>query len=274
VYWLDALNRCVEQGQAYVLVTITQVDGSAPRGVGSRMLVTPNSEADSIGGGALEHRAVQQAREVLANQAPAASIVSDTYVLGKALSQCCGGRVTLQFDYQPACAINIVVFGAGHVAQALATILHQLPCRAHFYDARQAWLDRLPLTAPGAGVLHANRLGDNPFDTVEHCSANAYYLVMTHSHELDYDLVEAQQLLWPNRVQIQGAAIPHPAKAQAIHSYGNRRPNSANRRAGENRKPTNGSGSRCGGSQMSLRQHNRVTISIAMCSPTTDSNSA
>lgn len=189
--WLDALNSCLTRGQACVVVTITAVDGSAPRGVGARMVVSQGSLADTIGGGALEHQALAQARTMLDEKSPTARIASENVVLGKALSQCCGGRVTLQFDYHPACAFNVVVFGAGHVAQALASILAQLPCRATFCDARQEWLQRLPVGAGGAGMLSTRLLGSNPFEAVQQCPERACYLVMTHSHELDYELVEA-----------------------------------------------------------------------------------
>lgn len=191
--WLDALNHCLKHGQACVVVTITAVDGSAPRGVGARMVVSQGSLADTIGGGALEHHALAQARAMLDEKSPTARIASENIVLGKALSQCCGGRVTLQFDYHPACAFNVVVFGAGHVAQALASILAQLPCRATFYDARQEWLQRLPVGVGvgGARMLSTRLLGNNHFEAVQQCPERACYLVMTHSHELDYELVEA-----------------------------------------------------------------------------------
>jgi len=189
--WLDALHANVKAGNACVLVTVGEVQGSAPRHVGSRMLVTHGTVFDTIGGGALEKQAITRGLSLLKNASATPIIESKTSVLGSELSQCCGGRVTLTYEYHPACALNIVVFGAGHVAQSVATLLRELPCRAQFYDSRRQWLDKLPTEPNSQGVIVARTIESNPFLTVEQCPDNAYFLVMTHSHELDFDLVEA-----------------------------------------------------------------------------------
>ncbi len=189
--WLDALTAHLNQGKACVLVTVSAVEGSAPRTVGARMLVGNESCSDTIGGGALEQLAIEHSRRLLQTDSSAAIIESHTSILGSDLSQCCGGKVTLSYEFHPAVAFNIVVFGAGHVAQCLATILQQLPCRARFIDSRPQWLKKLPINQPCAGDIRAVELGDNPFLSVEQCPDKAYFLVMTHSHELDFDLVEA-----------------------------------------------------------------------------------
>lgn len=189
--WLNALHATINKGHACVLVTVSNVQGSAPRGVGSRMLVSQGNVADTIGGGVLEQQAIDHSRILLQNASSEPLIESHTLVLGSQLSQCCGGKVTLNYEYHPACVFNIVIFGAGHVAQSLAPILQQLPCRALFVDSRDEWLERLPANQTGAGYIDARVLGANPFLAVEQCPDNAYFLVMTHSHELDFELIEA-----------------------------------------------------------------------------------
>ncbi len=189
--WLNALHATMNQGQACVLITITDVQGSSPREVGSRMLVSVDAVSDTIGGGALELQAIEYSRTLLRHASAKPLIESTQVVLGSDLSQCCGGKVSLNYEYHPACSFNLVVFGAGHVAQSIATIVQQLPCRAQFIDSRTEWLQKLPEIKNGYNKLSTSPLGDNPFLAVERCPDNAYFLVMTHSHELDYDLVEA-----------------------------------------------------------------------------------
>lgn len=189
--WLDALHATVNKGHACVLVTISDVQGSAPRAVGARMLVAVNTIADTIGGGVLEQQAIDYSRALIQNASPDSLIESQSVVLGAQLSQCCGGKVTLNYEYHPACTFNVVVFGAGHVAQSIAIILQHLPCRALFIDSRDEWLKKLPSNESTYGVISTRALGSNPFLAVEQCPDNAYYLVMTHSHELDFDLIEA-----------------------------------------------------------------------------------
>ncbi|MGF7149306.1 xanthine dehydrogenase accessory factor [Sphingomonas zeicaulis] len=75
------------------LITILATEGSAPRGAGTRMAVSAASLSGTIGGGALELRAIEQARAIL-ELAPGSWRLQD-YPLGPLLGQCCGGRVRL-----------------------------------------------------------------------------------------------------------------------------------------------------------------------------------
>ncbi len=90
--WTAHARAALAQGPA-ALVTILATEGSAPRGPGARMVVTKTGLAGSIGGGALEHQAMQQARAILALE-PGSWRIQD-YPLGPLLGQCCGGRVRL-----------------------------------------------------------------------------------------------------------------------------------------------------------------------------------
>ena len=78
------------------LVTVLATEGSAPRGVGTRMVVDHEVSVDTIGGGALEHQAIEQARAILAH--PPGSWRIQDYPLGPLLGQCCGGRVHLLIE--------------------------------------------------------------------------------------------------------------------------------------------------------------------------------
>lgn len=101
--WLELLFRLAEQGPV-AMVSVLATEGSAPRGAGTRMLVTATSAHGTIGGGALEFRAVEQARCVLGH-APGAWRVQD-YPLGPLLGQCCGGRVRLLVEHVDRAALG------------------------------------------------------------------------------------------------------------------------------------------------------------------------
>jgi xanthine dehydrogenase accessory factor len=90
--WTRQARAALQQGPA-ALVTILATEGSAPRGPGTRMVVTASGLAGTIGGGALEHQALEQARTILA--LPPGSWRIQDYPLGPLLGQCCGGRVRL-----------------------------------------------------------------------------------------------------------------------------------------------------------------------------------
>ena len=95
---LTALRAAVERHGRVMRVVIAQVRGSSPREVGAAMLVWPEGQEGTIGGGALEHQAAQAARQMLAGLAaePAGTAARLTrHALGPDLGQCCGGSVQL-----------------------------------------------------------------------------------------------------------------------------------------------------------------------------------
>ncbi len=94
--WLDWL-RDVAPHEPTAILSVLASEGSAPRGAGTRMLVTATKLHGTIGGGQLEYRAVEQARAILAH--PTGSWRVQDYPLGPLLGQCCGGRVRLLVEY-------------------------------------------------------------------------------------------------------------------------------------------------------------------------------
>jgi xanthine dehydrogenase accessory factor len=98
--WLAAFNAIAAQGTPAVLVTVAAADGSVPREPGAKMLVTRESQFDTIGGGHLEMRACEIAREMLgmAESSPRAQRRIERFALGPGLGQCCGGVVHLAFE--------------------------------------------------------------------------------------------------------------------------------------------------------------------------------
>ncbi|MEM9850544.1 MAG: XdhC family protein, partial [Pseudomonadota bacterium] len=81
-----------------IWVEIAEVRGSSPRNAGTAMRVDATTLEGTIGGGALEHRAIAIAREMIATGTDARI---ERFALGPGLGQCCGGAVTLRFDRKP-----------------------------------------------------------------------------------------------------------------------------------------------------------------------------
>ncbi len=120
--WLTALRDLERCHLPALLVTVTSVAGSAPREPGARMIVTACDLQGSIGGGRLEHDAVELAR---AMRAAGDAVVTRRVALGPQLGQCCGGVVNLVFeriDDTAWCATVEKHVGAG-LACVIATVL-------------------------------------------------------------------------------------------------------------------------------------------------------
>lgn len=80
-------------------------------------------------------------------------------------------------------AIPVVLFGAGHIGKALVHFLGSLSdCSVTWVDEREA---EFPDSIPSNVQVH---ITDFPEEAVELAPANAYFLVMTHRHDLDQKL--------------------------------------------------------------------------------------
>ena len=97
--WLDEALPLIAAGTAVMRCIVLSVKGSAPRDVGAEMLVMPEHQSGTIGGGALEYQAASFARERLASL-PETGFMRDTraFALGPDLGQCCGGYVVVLFE--------------------------------------------------------------------------------------------------------------------------------------------------------------------------------
>lgn len=91
------LDEAVSAAGRAALVTVVEARGSVPREAGARLIVRPDGGfRGTIGGGALEWRALAEAARDLAAARPAMSLRAVS--LGPDLGQCCGGRVTLMTE--------------------------------------------------------------------------------------------------------------------------------------------------------------------------------
>lgn len=265
-----------------MVVTVIDVQGSAPREVGATMIVSASGISGTIGGGNLEHTCIREAGELLSSNDDlpiglraglsaglSAGEARSCHVrcckrlsLGPSLGQCCGGAVELLFelvtaetdwyqlmtsghgflaDHPPladhwlcrslksstAMLVNadelrrcftftsntgvdkivsagifsrmddanrwfcqklstqkpaVMVYGAGHVGQAVVTQLALLPCHITLLDHREDWL------ALQGDLEITRQLTDSPEDDAIIASADAAHVVMTHSHAMDFEI--------------------------------------------------------------------------------------
>ena len=210
------LRAALERGPV-ARVVVAEARGSAPREGGAAMLVAADRTEGTIGGGALEWRAMALARETLADGRTRV----ERMPLGPALGQCCGGAVTLAIERLDAMppdpwirrvegtrarptgtwtglrdgwmseramrpGRHLWVWGAGHVGRAIVGVVAPLP------DLAIAWVDvaadRFPDAVPeGATPLVAAE----PTRLMPRAPADAEHLILTHSHETDLALCHA-----------------------------------------------------------------------------------
>jgi xanthine dehydrogenase accessory factor len=122
--------------------------------------------------------------------------------LGPLMGQCCGGQLSLSFEPIDAPLAEqltrreqalmearpaVMVFGLGHTGRALAAMLNLLPFALTLIDDRSDVFADLPA---GCRVRYL----EDPADAIMEAPAGAAFIILTHSHALDYRLTEAALL--------------------------------------------------------------------------------
>ena len=156
--WLDAGVPCV---------VVTPFDGQA------RLLVRAGEAWGTLGDATLDARAVEAARTMLARGERDAAVVA------------VGDGFAALFEQLQPSDFNVVLFGAGHVGRALVRVLGPVPCRVTWVDSRAG---EFPAEVPDNVRIVRT---DAPAAEVAAAGAGSYFLVMTHSHALDFEVVEA-----------------------------------------------------------------------------------
>ena len=186
--WIETLGELRDAARACVMVVVTEVEGSAPREPGARMLVADDRLlSGTIGGGNLEKQAIEHASAILRD----ASLGSETvaYPLAEKTGQCCGGRVTLFFEPFRWTRHTVAIFGAGHVGQALGSLAPFLEADVELIDGREE-AELQPKPPAASRRPYELVCVDAPEGEIDRLPDDALVLIMTHSHTLDQLVLE------------------------------------------------------------------------------------
>lgn len=116
---------------------------------------------------------------------------------------CCGLIEILRPQNLP-----LYVFGAGHVGQATARVLQTLP-----FDI--TWIDSRPGMFPSSAVAPVRMIETaNPIEQIRIAPDGALYLIFTHSHDLDFEIVV--EILRENRFRYCGLIGSRTKRARFV----------------------------------------------------------
>jgi xanthine dehydrogenase accessory factor len=174
-------HRLTEEGISFVTVTQVQVRGSAPQDPGAKMIVTrAGLHSGTVGGGKVEAHAIKEAQRLIDKNEQRDPILV-TWNLQKDIGMSCGGEATFLFEYFQHNSWPIVIFGAGHIAQALTRILSKLNCSVTCIDPREEWIQKLE----GVNAI----CHPSPKDLVSSFSPKSFFLCMTMGHAHDVPIL-------------------------------------------------------------------------------------
>ncbi len=168
--WVTQLSNALAKGEAWVAVT--PVDGASD----VHFHVSKDSTWGSLGDASLDALACAKARALLAEEG-ARSTMMKLAPNGRA------AQSVLLDPVRPS-DFRIVLFGAGHVGRALVRVLGALPCEVDWIDSRA---NEFPLDLP-SNVRKI--VTDRAVDVASAAPRDSYFLAMTHSHALDFELVK------------------------------------------------------------------------------------
>lgn len=174
-FWNKA-HELEQSGISFVVVTQVSERGGAPQDPGAKAIITNEGLVfGTVGGGKVEARAINDSLEILKNESKQDPL-SVVWNLQKDIGMTCGGEVTFLFEHFPSTSWPIVIFGAGHVAQALTRTLSNLNCQIKCIDDRVEWIKKLSIK----GIVHTN-----PSELVKELKPNSYFICMTQGHAKD-----------------------------------------------------------------------------------------
>ena len=176
---LRAASHGLEAGRKAAMATITNVSGSAPGIVGAMMVVFEDgAQVGTIGGGKIEHAVLSRIMDSFKTNEG----FDFEYDLssGGELGMTCGGTVK-GFVNMLLPNRRLIIFGAGHVSQQIASLASLLPFDITIVDERED-LKKF-FSAPHTFLAHTPSeaiklldFGDNPF-----------IVLVNRGHTVDYE---------------------------------------------------------------------------------------
>ncbi|HIN63066.1 MAG TPA: xanthine dehydrogenase accessory protein XdhC, partial [Candidatus Obscuribacterales bacterium] len=188
ITFYERMSDLFAAGIPFVCATIVDTQGSVPADVGAKMLVTADGAYfGTVGGGKIEARVILEAKAMLQAAGLAgtggkedATAKFFEWSLNRDIGMTCGGSMRVYLEAFNHRAWNITVFGAGHVGNALISVLEKLDCRITCIDSRVEWLDKLPESPKLRRVLLTEMK-----EFVPEIPSDSFVLLMTMGHSSD-----------------------------------------------------------------------------------------
>ncbi|MGC8927481.1 MAG: XdhC family protein [Myxococcota bacterium] len=176
---VDELNR---RGEEFVICTVVESIGSSPQRPGSKMVVASDGNTyGTVGGGIVESSTIEKAEEMLKKRLSPTIIGFELNEKGEGL---CGGsmKIYLEGIYKK---LKLLIFGAGHVSEAVCDIFKRLNYQITVFDDREERLNLHPFS-------HCNRICAEYSRLEEYiiCDEETDVLIMTPSHKYDFEVVK------------------------------------------------------------------------------------
>ena len=193
--YLKKLSHNINFNNEIVKGKILDVKGSSPNNIDDIILISQDTIFGTIGGGNLEYLVIDEAKKLLDKKIKNKIL---SIPLGPGIGQCCGGYVkveislhknskeaikneSLKNNIKP----NLYIFGSGHIGQAIISKLEDINFNTFIIDSREDYLNM-------TNIKDINYLlSKKPWEIVSKLDDNSYFIVLTHSHDFDFKILNA-----------------------------------------------------------------------------------
>jgi len=179
---MDLINKFQElsaAGSAAAMCTVIETSGSTPRKAGSKMIVRGDGKTfGSVGGGKLELQVIEDALVSISSGNP----LLKQYSTGEDNDMHCYGECKVFIDPLPS-KKPLIIFGAGHVGQAVARLAVNYGFLVTIVDPREEIMGTL--------IIEGIQLIKNEYVSAANEEAfgdQTYIVVCTPSHTYDEEL--------------------------------------------------------------------------------------
>lgn len=177
----EEIVRLKRKGEPFVLATVTEHSGSSPRKPGAKMLLRRDgSILGSVGGGRVEAATIIAAQAAFDDGTPKTL----PFVLNEEHGFACGGAMTV-FVEPHGSAPHLVMFGAGHVGKATASLAKGCGFRVTVVDERPEWANQEQI--PYADELLCSPVRE-AFGQLR-LDGNSFVVIATPGHISDFEAV-------------------------------------------------------------------------------------
>ena len=201
--------RLLDRHEPFVRATVVRATGSVPGKLGASMILrSDGSSLGTVGGAALDERVKELARDVLNNGLGRLEHFDLQKWRPGGLPSLCGGSVDVALEFVAA-RPNVLIWGGGHVAHALASLLPTLEYDYSVADDRPDWIgaDRFP------GAVHRTVTPPeqlwSAFDPSE----------FTHVFLLGYDAMKDGEVLYRSITSFPGHIGVIASRSKKAHLF-------------------------------------------------------
>ena len=193
--YLKKLSHNINFNNEIVKGKILDVKGSSPNNIDDIILISQDTIFGTIGGGNLEYLVIDEAKKILDKKVKNKIL---NIPLGPGIGQCCGGYVQIELSlhknskdalknesFKKNIKPNLYIFGSGHIGQAIISKLENINFNTFIIDSREDYLNM-------TNIKDINYLlSKKPWEIVSKLDNNSYFIVLTHSHDFDFKILNA-----------------------------------------------------------------------------------